>query len=178
MSQPIIFITIPKMIRILFSRTLNTKKIFISLCILFWRMWRWTRNNRCCLRFRISSKIDMFYLWLWIWSLSLSLSLLLSLSLSLDLSRPIRGEAKASRGGHGLEGGGADVDKITSSKQSRSKLGLISVFNLALTQRPNPGFGFRHLGWLHQQCVSYHLVFCPDDANPGARNPVRTYVCS
>ena len=65
----------------------------------------------------------------------------------------------ASRGVNGLEGGGEDVDKITSSKQSQSKLGLISVFNLSLIQRPNPGLGFRHLGWLHQQCVSHLSSF-------------------
>ena len=45
-------------------------------------------------------------------SISIYVSLSLSLSRSLDLSRPIRGKAEASRGGHGLEGGGADVDKI------------------------------------------------------------------
>ena len=37
----------------------------------------------------------------------------------------------ASWGGHRLEVGGVDVDKMTLSKQSRSKLGLISIFNLA-----------------------------------------------
>ena len=76
------------------------------------------------------------YLYLYL-SLSLSLSLSISFYLSLSLclflylSQPIRGKAEANRGRHGLEGGGADVDKITSSKQSRSKLSLISVFYLA-----------------------------------------------
>ena len=65
----------------------------------------------------------------------------------------------ASRGGHALEGGGADVDKITPRNQSRSKSGLISVFNLALIQRPNPGLGFRHLRCIHQQCVSHISSF-------------------
>ena len=48
-------------------------------------------------------------------SLSLTHSLSLSISLSLDISRPNRGIAEAGRGKHGLEGGGLDVDKITSS---------------------------------------------------------------
>ena len=42
-------------------------------------------------------------------------SRLLSLSRSLDLSRPNRGVSEASRARHGAEGGGVDVDKITSS---------------------------------------------------------------
>ena len=58
-------------------------------------------------------------------SLSLSLSISLSISRYLDLSWPIWGEAETSRGGHGSEGGGTNVDKITLSKQAQSKLGLI-----------------------------------------------------
>ena len=64
-------------------------------------------------------------------SLSISLSLDISLNLSLSLVQPIRGVAVASWGVHGLEVVGVDVDQITSSKQSRSKLGLISIFNFA-----------------------------------------------
>ena len=64
----------------------------------------------------------------------LSLCLLISLShyLSLDLSRPNRGIAKASRGRHGAQGGGVDVNKITSSNWSISKLGLFQFLNLAI----------------------------------------------
>ena len=90
-------------------------------------------------------------------------------SLSLGLPRPIRGEAEASRGGHGLEGGAVDVYKLTLSKQSQSKLGLISVFKLALTQTPNTGLGSRHLRRLHQQCVSHLSSF-------GGMKLIRAYV--
>ena len=76
----------------------------------------------------------------------------------------------ASRGGHRLEGGGADVYKIALSKQSPSKLGLISIFNLALTQRPNSGFGISpYKRWIHQQCVSHLSIF-------GGMKLIRAYV--
>ena len=48
-------------------------------------------------------------------SFSLSLSLSLYLSLSLDLSRPNRGEAEVSRDRLEEEGGGADVNSVSSS---------------------------------------------------------------
>ena len=53
-----------------------------------------------------------------------------SLSLSLTLLQPNCGVAEASRGWHRVEGGGVDLDKITSSSWSRSKLGLIQFFYL------------------------------------------------
>ena len=52
-----------------------------------------------------------------------------------------------------------DVDKISLSLKSRSKLGIIFSFNLALTHRPNSGLEFRHIGWLYQQCVSHLSSF-------------------
>ena len=46
-----------------------------------------------------------------------------------------------------------------------------------MTHWPNTGFGFCHLGWLHQQCVSVALAFCLDAVNLSIRSIyVRTYV--
>ena len=96
------------------------------------------------------------------------------MSLSLDLLRPNRGVAEASRGRHGEEGGGVDVDKITFISLSRSKLVLIQFFNLAFDTETESWLGISPSRVASSAVCVFCIGVCSDEVNPSVRKPVRS----
>ena len=113
-------------------------------------------------------------------SLSLSLSISLSISLWISISRD-RSEGEAedqSVSDTGWKEVGGDVDKITLSEKSRSKLGKYFSFNLAFDTQTEFRLGISPFRMASSAVCVSSFQFWSDEVNPTVRQPVRPYALS
>ena len=71
-----------------------------------------------------------------------------------------------------LEGGGVDVDKITSSSRSQSKLGFISIFTLVFDTDTESWLGISPSRVASSAVCVFIIPVCSDKINPSVLKPV------